>query len=255
MAAAEDEAALRDNRAAFQRIILRPRALVDVHKIDLSLELLGQKLEYPILLDPAGGKNCFYADGEHVVARAAAAAKALHITNGGIQDLARTGKGPAWWQVETGGSLRNQRSMRALVEQVEGDGGTGICFTTDIMYASHRERNIHNKFERAWCEVGLPKRDAAGKMPRTGEPERAGDYPSRPSPRPHGTRFASCAGSPSCPSCSKEFSRAKTPSAPSNMELRASSCPITAAGSWIRWAAPSRLCPKWWKAREAAFRC
>ena len=65
----EDEASLRDNRAAFQRIILRPRALVDVHKIDLSLELLGQKLEYPILLDPAGGKNCFHADGEHVVAR------------------------------------------------------------------------------------------------------------------------------------------------------------------------------------------
>ncbi len=190
----EDEASLRDNRTAFQRIILRPRALVDVHKIDLSLELLGQKLEYPILLDPAGGKNCFHADGEHVVARAAAASKALHITNGGIQDLARAGKGPVWWQLETGGSLRNSRSMRALVEQVEGDGGTGICFTTDIMYASHRERNIHNKFERAWCEIGLPKRDAAGKMPRTGEPERTGDYPSRPSATPTWDTFRELRG-------------------------------------------------------------
>ena len=31
-----------------------------------------------------------------MVARAAAASKALHITNGGIQDLARTGKGPVY---------------------------------------------------------------------------------------------------------------------------------------------------------------
>src|SRR5260221_7194370 len=59
----EDEASLRDNRAAFQRIILRPRALADVHKIDLSLDLLGQKLENPMLLDPAGGKNRFSTAG------------------------------------------------------------------------------------------------------------------------------------------------------------------------------------------------
>src|ERR1043165_1190869 len=46
----EDEASLHDNRAAFNRIIIRPRALVDVHKIDLSLELFGIKLDYPIFL-------------------------------------------------------------------------------------------------------------------------------------------------------------------------------------------------------------
>src|SRR5438067_7660160 len=79
---AEDEVSLADNRAAFNRIIIRPRALVDVHRIDLSLELLGHKLAYPILLDPAGGKNCFYPDGENVVARAAFNSKALQITNG-----------------------------------------------------------------------------------------------------------------------------------------------------------------------------
>src|SRR2546428_424998 len=81
----EDEVSLHDNRAAFNKIIIRPRALVDVHKIDLSLELFGIKLPYPILLDPAGGKNCFYPDAENVVAQAAARAQALHITNGGIQ--------------------------------------------------------------------------------------------------------------------------------------------------------------------------
>jgi 4-hydroxymandelate oxidase len=180
----EDEVSLTDNRTAFNRIIIRPRALVDVHRIDLSLDLLGQKLAYPILLDPAGGKNCFYADGENVVARAAANAKALHITNGGIENLAASGKGPVWWQIETGGSLQNRQTMRALAQRLEGQGCSGICVSTDIAYVSHRDRNIRNHFERGWCETGLPKRDAQAKLPRARNPERAGIYPSRPDPTP-----------------------------------------------------------------------
>jgi len=180
----EDEVSLADNRAAFDRIIIRPRALVDVHRIDLSLELLGQKLAYPILLDPAGGKNCFYADGENVVARAAANAKALHITNGGIEKAAAGGKGPVWWQVETGGSLRSRETMHTLGQRLRDGGCSGICLSTDIAYVSHRDRNIRNHFERGWCETGLPKRDALGNLPRAKNPERAAIYPARPDPTP-----------------------------------------------------------------------
>ena len=54
----------------------------------------------------------------------------------------------------------------------------------DIMYVSHRERNIRNKFDRAWGETGIPKRDARGRLPRPRNPERAGIYPSRPFPTP-----------------------------------------------------------------------
>jgi len=181
---AEDEVSLRDNRAGFNRIIIRPRALVDVHKIDLSLELFGQKLDYPILLDPAGGKNCFHRDGENVVARAAAGAKALHITNGGIDELVESGKGPVWWQVTTGGQLGNAQTMRSFVKRLEAQGCSGICFTVDIMYVSHRERDMRNRLERSWCESGMPMRDAQGNLPPAKNPWRAGTYPSRPSPTP-----------------------------------------------------------------------
>ncbi|MGH9658259.1 MAG: alpha-hydroxy acid oxidase [Bryobacteraceae bacterium] len=180
----EDEVSLRDNRAAFNRIIIRPRALVDVHKIDLSLELFGIKLDYPILLDPAGGKNCFHADGENVVAAAAARAKALQITNVSIQKLVASGKAPVHFQVTTGGELRNTETMKAFVKRLEDQGCSGICFTTDIMYVSHRERNIHNRFERRWCETGIPARDAQGRLPRSKNPERSGEYPERPFPTP-----------------------------------------------------------------------
>jgi 4-hydroxymandelate oxidase len=180
----EDEVSLRDNREAFNRVIIRPRALVEVHKIDLSLELFGQKLAYPILLDPAGGKNCFHMDGENVVAQAAARAKALQITNGGIQKLMESGKGPVHFQLTTGGDLRNAQAMKTFIKRCEAQGASGICFTTDIMHISHRERNIHNKFERRWCEVGVPKRDAQGRLPKSNNPERSGIYPERPTPTP-----------------------------------------------------------------------
>ena len=180
----EDEAALRDNREAFNRLILRPRMLVDVHKIDLSVELFGQKLDYPILLDPAGGKNCFFKDGENTVAKAAANAKALQITNGGIDELIESGKGPVFWQITTGGQLRNAQTIRSFVKRLEAQGCKAICFTVDIMHVSHRERDIRNGLERSWCESGLPPRDAQGKLPKAKNPWRVGIYPSRPEPTP-----------------------------------------------------------------------
>jgi 4-hydroxymandelate oxidase len=181
----EDELTLRENREAFNKLIIRPRALTDVHKIDLSLELLGRKLDYPILIDPSGGKNCFFRNGEIEVGKAAANAKALHITNGGIDELLEAGKGPAaWWQVTTGAQLLNAQTMRSFVKRLEGMGCSGICFTVDIMHVSHRERDMRNQLERAWCETGIPPRDSNGRVPVAKNPWRAGIYPERPRPTP-----------------------------------------------------------------------
>lgn len=186
----EDEQALRDSRDIFKQIIIRPRMLVDVHKIDTSIELFGHKLDYPILLDPAGGKNCFFPNGETAVAMAARNAKALHITNGGIDELIESDKGAkVWFQLTTGGQLQNQQTMRTFVKRLEAQGCHGICFTVDIMHVSHRERDMHNKLERSWCESGLPKRDAQGRIPEAKNPWRAGLYPSRPSPTPTWNSF------------------------------------------------------------------
>jgi 4-hydroxymandelate oxidase len=140
----EDEVALHDNRAAFNKIVIRPRALVKIDKIDLSPELFGQKLPYPILL----------------------------------------GKRPVHFQLTTGGELRNTQSMKAFVKRTEGAGASGICLSTDIIFVSHRDRNIHSKFERPWCEVGFPPRDAQGKLPLSPNPELAGVYPERAFPTP-----------------------------------------------------------------------
>ncbi|MSO23444.1 MAG: hypothetical protein EXQ58_09365 [Acidobacteria bacterium] len=40
-----------------------PKELVDVHKVDLSVKMFGQKWEHPLFLCPAGGENCIHPDG------------------------------------------------------------------------------------------------------------------------------------------------------------------------------------------------
>lgn len=160
-----DEFSLRDNREAFNRIIIRPRFLTDVHKIDLSTGLFGKKLDFPIFIDPTGGKNCFYPNGEEEVARAAVETNALMVVAGGIDAFLTSGRGPKnWWQVTTGGQLRNENTMLNFVEKLEDMGCNGICFTVDNMYVSRRERRIRNKFVRSWCNGGGIPRDAQGNL-------------------------------------------------------------------------------------------
>jgi 4-hydroxymandelate oxidase len=67
----DDDVTLRANRQGFLKFQLRPRRLVDVSKIDMSTEILGQKYETPIIIDPTGGHRAYHPDGEEGVARAA----------------------------------------------------------------------------------------------------------------------------------------------------------------------------------------
>jgi len=183
---ASDEAALEDARMAFRRIILRPRFLTDVSQIDITTELLGMQLPFPIFIDPAGGKNCFLSGGELEVAKAASSLGCMYITNGGIDDYVESADAPEnWWQLTTGSHLRNENSMLNFVEKLEDQGCKGICFTVDIMHVSHRERSIHNKFVRRWCDSGIPRDEDGNLIYEEGQQAwTTGNYPSRPFPTP-----------------------------------------------------------------------
>ncbi len=183
----KDEISLVENRLAFRRIILRPRFLTDVHKIEVSTDLLGKKLDSPIYVCPAGGKNCFRPGGEEETARGAALANAMYISNGGVEAFLSTPEAPKhWWQYTTGGQFRNENSMLDFVERLEDSNCTGICFTVDNMLVSHRERSIHNGLVRNWCNLGEIPRDADGNLvyKENDETWRVGEYPGRLFPTP-----------------------------------------------------------------------
>lgn len=183
----KDEISLVENRLAFRRVILRPRFLTDVHSIDVSTELLGHKLDFPVYLCPAGGKNCFRRDGEEETARGAALANAMYISNGGVEEFLAGGDAPKyWWQYTTGGQFRTPDTMLDFVERLEDSSCSGICFTVDNMLVSHRERSIHHGLVRTWCNLGTIPRDDDGNLIRKPNDRtwKTGEYPGRVSPTP-----------------------------------------------------------------------
>src|SRR5262249_21936330 len=68
---AEDEVTLRENRAAFERVRLLPRVLVNVAKVDMGAELLGARASLPLAIAPTGGISAGRPGAELILARAA----------------------------------------------------------------------------------------------------------------------------------------------------------------------------------------
>ena len=178
----EDETALRDNRAGFERLIIRPQFLLhDVSSIDITKTLFGRKMDHPFFFCPTGGKNCVMPGGELETAHAAGSSNTMMITSGGIEPVLQAGKGPKnWWQFTTAAEFRNKEQMLAFTEKLQDKGCAGISVTVDIYHVSHRERSVRNQLVRSWCNTGGIPRDAQGKVVYNADDVlwTAGDYPS-----------------------------------------------------------------------------
>lgn len=75
----DDDGTIRANREGFNRYELRMRRLVDVSKVDPSIELYGARWRTPIVLNPVGSQKAFHSEGEIAVARAARAMGHLQV--------------------------------------------------------------------------------------------------------------------------------------------------------------------------------
>ena len=99
----DDETTLRANREGFQKFVLRQRRLVDVSKVDMSVELFGQKYDSPIVISPTGGHKGYHADGESGVARAAKVGNHLQILSTqattSVEDTTAARGAPIWFQL------------------------------------------------------------------------------------------------------------------------------------------------------------
>jgi len=141
--AAEDEATRAANRRAFDRWALVPRALVDVGALDLTTEVLGQRLDWPVLLGPCGLARLLHRDGEVAAARAAHRAGTAHVlsTMGStsIEDLAAATDGPLWYQVYV---WRDRGLLRGFRERAREQGYRALCLTVDSPVVGRRERDL-----------------------------------------------------------------------------------------------------------------
>jgi 4-hydroxymandelate oxidase len=152
------ELTMEANREAFLHVQLRRRVGVDVSRLDTSIDLLGTKLDFPILLGPGGHKNLIYADGERVAAMGAAHSKALYMTGPSewMAKLQGTPDAPVWWASALG--LPDRAAAQAFAKRAEDAGAKAISVTIDYPYTPPRDREIKNHFDYVWSsnKEGVP---------------------------------------------------------------------------------------------------
>jgi 4-hydroxymandelate oxidase len=154
---AGDERTMRRNSEAFAGIRVKPRVLVDVSRVETTVEVLGQTLAHPILLAPTAYHKLVHPEGELATARGAAAAGATLVVSSysttaiediiedisDLGDLGRATTQPLWFQLYV---HPDRGFTRDLVLRAEAAGCRAICITVDSPVFGARNREARTGF-------------------------------------------------------------------------------------------------------------
>ena len=153
---ANDEVTLRENRAAFGRIQIRPRVLVDVSQCSMATTLLGTPVAMPICVAPSAMHGAACEDGECATARAAGALGTLMAVSTEstrtLEDIAQAATGPLWFQLYFSSSTR--RHAERLVNRAEAAGYRAIVLTVDSSRWGQKERHARSEATFEWPPSG-----------------------------------------------------------------------------------------------------
>jgi (S)-mandelate dehydrogenase len=143
----EDEVGLRNNRAGFERIKLRPRSLVDMSRRTMQTTLFGKPMGMPLAIAPTGAAGLVWYEGELELAKAAAAANVPFTLATGamtsMEKIAKEAGGRLWMQLY----LWNDRKLSyELVQRAERAGFEALILTVDTVVSPNREYNTRNGF-------------------------------------------------------------------------------------------------------------
>lgn len=160
---AEDEVTLRGNRAAFERVRLLPKVLVDVAEIDTKVALFGKQMNLPLAIGPTGGIGAGRPGADLMLARAA---KAYGIpftlatpATASIEKAAEVG-GRLWFQLYV---VRDREFREKLVSRAWSSGYEALLVTVDLPVSGKRERDPKNGFVTPYRPNWRNSHDVLGK--------------------------------------------------------------------------------------------
>jgi L-lactate dehydrogenase (cytochrome) len=145
--AVETDAALRDNRRAFDEYGFVPRVLNDVSSRNQTTTLFGKTYAAPFGIPPFGSAALCAYRGDIVLARAAQAMNVPMILSAAslikLEDVKREYPG-AWYQAYLAG---DPSRIEPLVDRVAAAGYDTFVVTADVPVPSNREHNIRTGFQ------------------------------------------------------------------------------------------------------------
>ena len=146
---AEDEIAMRENHAAFHRLWLRPRILIDVSSIDLKSTMLGHPVAMPVYITSCALGRLAHPEGEVCLTRAAG--------KRGVIQLCPT-LASCKLEEMTGATIKgqtlflqlyvnhNRQVSERLIRRAEEQGIQAIFVTVDAPQLGRREKDMRMKF-------------------------------------------------------------------------------------------------------------
>lgn len=173
-----DMITLRENRAAYSRLRILPKVLIDVTKVDTETTVLGEKVSSPICVAPTAMQKMAHPDGECATSRAAARHNTLMTLSSWstipLEEVAEAAPGAyRWFQLYV---YKDRAVTLDLIKRAERAGYKAFAVTVDTPVLGRREADIRNKFS-------LPKHLTMGNFTAVG-----GDHAS-------GTKSAGSTGS------------------------------------------------------------
>jgi L-lactate dehydrogenase (cytochrome) len=144
---AETDAAVADNRRAFDEYGFIPRVLNDVSNREQTTTLFGRTYAAPFGIPPMGSSALCAYRGDIVLARAAAAMNVPMCLSASslitLEDVRRENP-DAWYQAYLAGDAAR---IEPLVDRVAAAGYDTFVVTADVPVPPNRENNIRNGFQ------------------------------------------------------------------------------------------------------------
>jgi L-lactate dehydrogenase (cytochrome) len=145
--AADDELTYRRNTAAYEDYDLVPNVLGGVADIDMSVEVMGQKLGLPIFCSPTALQRLFHHQGERAVARAAEKFNTLFGVSSlgtvSLQEIGELISTPKMFQFY----FHKDRALNAAMLDMAREARFDILtLTVDTITGGNRERDLHTGF-------------------------------------------------------------------------------------------------------------
>jgi L-lactate dehydrogenase (cytochrome) len=142
---ADDEWTARRNVLAFDDVALTTRTLVDVSTLDTRSRLLGQPIDWPVIVAPTGASQLFHYTAEPAIARAAANSGTLYtlstMSNTSLEEISALNDAPKVFQLYV---FKDRSRVESLIDRCRRAGYRALCLTVDTPLSGNRERDRLN---------------------------------------------------------------------------------------------------------------
>lgn len=144
---ADDETTLKRNSSAFNECDLVPNVLTGVKDVDMSVTVMGQKLQLPVYLSPTALQRLFHHQGERAVASVAEKYGTMFGVSSlgtvSMEEIAKQFNTPQVYQFY----FHKDRGLnQAMMERAKASGIEVMMLTVDSITGGNRERDLRTGF-------------------------------------------------------------------------------------------------------------